>query len=231
MAIFFLIINYLIIYTDNLEVVKWSRVGNSILMFTYLMIWHRLYTNKRYLIGVIFSILSDLCLVYFENHYLPYLLFFVFTAIGYAVFLFDIFKFISWKQITIGNSLIILTLLLFESYLIHFIITLISPGLESWLVILFYIYGFTSLTYCIIATIGYLQMDTYKNEHYLIIPYAYLISSAFFAIALYSSNYVSYYYSRFFYLMTIFTLAHLIAFKLHERQSIKVEIEESTSGS
>ena len=129
------------------------------------MIWHQLHSNKRYAIGVFLLVLSDLCLVFFGD-YIFNLLFFIFTAIGFAIFLNDIMKLIKWKDISLGNALIIATLIAFESYLIHFIIELISTGQEPWFVILFYVYGFTSLAYCIIATIGYLQMNTYKNEHY-----------------------------------------------------------------
>ena len=227
-AIVFLLINGLIIYSESIFLVKWSRVVNSILIIIYLIKWHKLYDHNRYLIGMILLILSDFCLVYFKNYW-SNIFFFIFTAVGFATFLKDVIKFIQWKKITISSSLIVLLLFLFESYLIHNIIQLISPELEFWIILLFYVYGFTSLLYCLIATLGYLQLEKASTEHYLIVPYSFLISSAFYVIAMYSSNYVSYFYSRIFYIVCIFTLAHLIATRLRFNTKINNNVKDANS--
>lgn len=214
-ALLLLVINIIAIVPENVFMVKWSRFISTFLFLGYLLVKHKIYTRSSFLIGFICIVLTDFCLIYFD-YFVVSLLFMLLGTVGFGFFLWNITKAIEWNKVTFSNILILVLLLCFKFYLVVFILELIEENVDPVLHVLFYIYASISILFTFIAGLAYLQEEKAGNEHYVITPYAYLISNTFLGLAMYSTNYWSYYLSRTFYIITLCVLAHYIVVRLYD---------------
>jgi hypothetical protein len=217
-------INTLAVLQEDLMLVKWSRFCSTISLLVYLIYKYKIYTKKSFLIGFICIVLTDLCLIYFDYMIIS-ILFVILSLGGFGFFLWNVTKLIDWKKITLSNVVVLVLLLCLKFYLVVYTLELVSDNVDPLLYIIYYIYAAISIVFTFLAGLAYLQTEKAGNEHFVIIPYAYLISNTFLGFAIYSSNYWGYYFSRFFYIITICVLAHFIVRRLYNDYIETLEVE------
>ncbi|WP_124980018.1 hypothetical protein [Nonlabens xiamenensis] len=159
-----------------------------------------------------FLVMSDLCLVFFDEFWVS-ILYLIISQTGFAYLMTSIWRVIDWRQLNLGNTLILTVVTGFNLYLLHVLLQAVAEFIEPTQLLCFYIYGALGTLCTMISGVSYMQLDRTDNEHFLIIPYAYLISNAFLVIAIFTIHDWFFILSR----MTYILLVSMLAYQMVKR--------------
>ncbi len=99
-------INAIVIFSEDILLLKSSRFCTSFLLTGYLIVKHKIYTKTGFFIGFIGIVSIDFFLIYYD-YFISSLLVGLLILVVFRFFLWNIIKSINWKKTTFSNIIIL----------------------------------------------------------------------------------------------------------------------------